>query len=140
MKRVFLALLVVGLMAVSAAAIEVRLHDGTVVEATSYTLTELSDIAFNDVTVFLDDHDVLDPSDRCTAGIEQREAHHPERVDQVTGHGRRLLTTTDSADVTAVVDERSSHRFDLDQGVAVGDAASVFDRQRDRCTGSPPLM
>ena len=39
MKRVFLALLVVGLLAGPAAAIEVRLRDGTVIEAASYTLT-----------------------------------------------------------------------------------------------------
>ena len=39
MKRVFLALLVVGLSVGPAAAIEVRLHDGTVIEAAGYTLT-----------------------------------------------------------------------------------------------------
>jgi hypothetical protein len=39
MKRVFLVLLVMGLLAGPAAAIEVRLHDGTVIDASSYTLT-----------------------------------------------------------------------------------------------------
>ena len=35
-------------------------------------------------------HDVFESSDLSAAGIEEREPHHPECVDQLTGHAGRL--------------------------------------------------
>ena len=37
-----------------------------------------------------DHHDVFEPADLGAARIEQREPHHPECVDQLTGHAGRL--------------------------------------------------
>ena len=37
-----------------------------------------------------DDDDVVEPTDRRTAGIEQRQAHDSERVDQIACHVARL--------------------------------------------------
>ncbi len=34
--------------------------------------------------------DVLDPADRRPTGVEQRQAHHPERVDQVASHATKV--------------------------------------------------
>ena len=36
------------------------------------------------------DHDVLDATDRRPAGVEQRQPHHPKRVDEIASHPRRV--------------------------------------------------
>ena len=54
-----------------------------------------------------DDHDVFDPADVGAAGIEQRQPHHPERIDQVSGHGRRLPRHTHPTVATIGVRYRS---------------------------------
>jgi hypothetical protein len=92
MKRVFLALLVVGLLAGPAAAIEVRLHDGTVIEAASYTLTgsylmlELPDgarVAYDIVDV---DLDALHQQEQLASTPEQPPPEETVSLSQ----GRRL--------------------------------------------------
>ena len=37
-----------------------------------------------------DDDDVVEPADGVAAGVEQGQAHHPERVDEVACHVARL--------------------------------------------------
>ena len=41
------------------------------------------------------DDKILDLADRSATGVEQRQAHHPERVDQLACHGRRLALDLD---------------------------------------------
>ena len=41
------------------------------------------------------DDDVLEPADRAPASVEQWQAHHPECVDQIACHGRRLALDLD---------------------------------------------
>ena len=82
-----------------------------------------------------DGDDVLDSPDRCSTCVEQRQPHHPECVDQLTGHARRLPTAPgpnvrivhdpcylrgQTPDVTPSAVEC----FDLDERVAVGDATA----------------
>lgn len=91
MKRAFLALLVAGLMITSAAAVEVRLHDGTVIEATSYTVTgsyvmlELADgrqVAYDVVDV---DLDALRAQEKRPEAAPQEQPQEP-----TLSQGRRL--------------------------------------------------
>jgi hypothetical protein len=91
MKRALVTLLVAGLLAVSAAAVEVRLNDGTVLEATSYTVTgsyvmlELADgrqVAYDVVDVDLD---------ALRAQEQTSDAAAPEQPQEPTlSQGRRL--------------------------------------------------
>ena len=78
-----------------------------------------------------DHDDVVESADLGAAGIEQRQPHHPECVDQLTGHAGRLRLRTRRrgrgqsawhAVGRASVGCRAT--CDLDQRVAVGDAAA----------------
>ena len=63
------------------------------------------------------DDDVLEPADGRSAGVEQWQAHHPERVDEIAGHGARLPLHAGAV-------RPDSDRFDGHQGVAVGHAST----------------
>jgi len=112
MKRVFLALLVTGMLVGPAAAIEVRLHDGTVIEASSYTLTgsylmlELPDgsrVAYDIADVDLE-------------ALQQQQETVSEQADQEAtvslSQGRRLETPPANAGAAgglAITDQDVKH-------------------------------
>ena len=67
-----------------------------------------------------DDDDVVDPADRRATGVEQRQAHHPERVDQLACHARRSYTV-----VSARADVLASTRDALRRSGRVATSTSV---------------
>jgi hypothetical protein len=136
MKRVFLALLVMGLLAGPAAAIEVRLHDGTVIEASSYTLTgsylmlELPDgsrVAYDVTDVDLD-------------ALHQQQAATPEKAPQEEtaslSQGRRLETppaNLGAAGGPAITDQDVKHV----RGSAAAVAEEGAEEQESPASGPP---
>jgi hypothetical protein len=136
MKRVFLALLMVGLLAGPAAAIEVRLNDGTVIEAASYTLTgsyimlELPDgarVAYDIVDVDLD------------ALRQQQQASTPEQPAQEEtvslSQGRRLEAPPANAEAPSgpsITDQDVKH--------VRGSAAAIAEEggEQESPAGGPP--
>ena len=137
MKRVHLALLVVGLLAAPAAAIEVRLHDGTVIEAAGYTLTgsylmlELPDgarVAYDIADVDLD-------------ALHQQQASTPEQPSQEEAvslsQGRRLAAPPANAAAAgglAITDQDVKHV----RGSAAAAAEEGGGAEEESPAGGPP--